>query len=235
MKKFNAKLFMKDLLRNKLLLNIVAFIALLNLLSFIIIGNINSAIFFIVLALLIRYFSKNMIIVLGIPIIFVNLLSFKTYREGLETPDVGGSNVTVEKTDEKDEKINEKDEKTSSNGTAPEENFEVGRAKNKGANKIDYATTIEDAYDDLNKILGSDGIKRLTDDTQHLMKQQMDLAKSMESMTPLIENMLPMAQQAQKMMASMDGGSNGLGNIMEMAKKMSSGLMKTTEKDRGLK
>ena len=57
---------------------------------------------------------------------------------------------------------------------AKKEDFEVGRRKN-GAAKIDYASTIEDAYDDLNKILGSDGIKRLTDDTQGLMKQQMEL------------------------------------------------------------
>ena len=225
MKKFNAKLFMKDLLKNKWVLNIVAFIALLNLLSFIIVGNINSTIFFVVLALLIRYFSKNMIIVLGIPIIFVNLFSFKTYREGLETSDASGASVKVEKKESKNEKKEEKDEKTSD----PEENFEVGRAKNKGANKIDYATTIEDAYDDLNKILGSDGIKRLTDDTQHLMKQQMNLAKSMESMTPLIENMLPMAEKAQQLMASMDKKTDGLGNIMEMAKNLSGGLMKTTE------
>jgi hypothetical protein len=102
------------------------------------------------------------------------------------------------------------------------ESFEVGRSKNKS--KIDYATTIEDSYDDLNKILGSDGIKRLTDDTHNLMQQQKDLAESMQAMTPLIKNIMPMAKQAQDMMKSMDGGNNGLGNIMEMAKKMSSGL-----------
>jgi hypothetical protein len=216
---------MKDLLRNKWVLNIVAFIALLNLISFIIMGNINSTIFFIVLALLVRYFSKNMIIVLGVPIVFVNLLSFKNYREGLETQDASGSDVSKIKTSvthASGSSVNTND--VSGNPTG--ENFEVGRAKNKGANKIDYATTIEDAYDDLNKILGSDGIQRLTDDTQHLMKQQMDLAKSMEAMTPLIQNIMPLAENAQKMMKSMDGGSNGLGNIMEMAKKMSSGLNK---------
>jgi hypothetical protein len=221
---------MKDLLRNKWVLNIVAFIALLNLISFIITGNINSTIFFIVLALLVRYFSKNMIIVLGVPIVFVNLFSFKNYREGLETQDASGADATKIKTDVNNKKTelsaakNDASGNTTSGKTTPDENFEVGRAKNKGANKIDYATTIEDAYDDLNKILGSDGIQRLTDDTQHLMKQQMDLAKSMEAMTPLIQNIMPMAEKAQQMMKSMDGGSNGLGNIMEMAKKMSSGL-----------
>jgi hypothetical protein len=222
---------MKDLLRNKWVLNIVAFIALLNLISFIITGNINNTIFFIVLALLVRYFSKNMIIVLGVPIVFVNLFSFKNYREGLETQDASGAVATTIKTDVNNIKTKLTTAKTDASGntTTPDENFEVGRAKNKGANKIDYATTIEDAYDDLNKILGSDGIQRLTDDTQHLMKQQMDLAKSMEAMTPLIQNIMPMAEKAQQMMKSMDGGSNGLGNIMEMAKKMSTGLNGTKQ------
>ena len=59
---------------------------------------------------------------------------------------------------------------------------------NKKRNRIDYASTIEDAYDDLNNILGGDGIKRLTDDTQKLMGQQLQLAEAMKSMTPLLEN-----------------------------------------------
>ena len=57
----------------------------------------------------------------------------------------------------------------------------------KNKNRIDYAATVEDAYDDLNKILGGDGIKRLTDDTQKLMSQQMQLADAMKSMSPLLE------------------------------------------------
>jgi len=110
-----------------------------------------------------------------------------------------------------------------SSNVKTDESFEVGRAKNRNS-KIDYATTIEDAYDELNKILGSDGIKRLTNDTQGLMKQQADLAKSMEAMTPLIQSIMPMAEKAQKMMESMDTGSGSLGSVMEMAKKMSGGL-----------
>jgi phosphoglycerol transferase MdoB-like AlkP superfamily enzyme len=58
---------------------------------------------------------------------------------------------------------------------------------NKKRNRIDYASTIEDAYDDLNRILGSDGIKKLTGDTQRLMNQQLQLADAMKSMSPLLE------------------------------------------------
>ena len=67
----------------------------------------------------------------------------------------------------------------------------------KKENRIDYASTVEDAYDDLNKILGGNGIKQLTDDTQNLMKQQLQLADAMKSMTPLME-------QAQNLLQGFD-------------------------------
>jgi len=65
---------------------------------------------------------------------------------------------------------------------------------NKKRNRIDYATTLEEAYGDLNNILGSEGIKKLTDDTQRLMSQQLQLADAMKSMTPLMENAKSMLQ-----------------------------------------
>jgi len=224
-----------SLLTNKWVLNIVSFLALFNVIGYMVMGNFNNVVFFVVLAILVKYFSKNMIIILGVPLIVVNLWSLKngnSFLEGLENPDKGKEHAdTIKKlNDEKtknDQKIlpetgTEHPEIETSN-VKKDENFEVGRAKNK-ASKIDYASTIEDAYDDLNKILGSDGIKRLTTDTQGLMKQQMELAKSMEAMTPLIEGIMPMAEKVQTMMKSMDGGDGSLGSVMEMAKKMSGGL-----------
>ena len=58
----------------------------------------------------------------------------------------------------------------------------------KKGNRIDYASTIEDAYEDLGKVLGGDGIQRLTQDTQKLMKQQLQLADAMKNMSPLLES-----------------------------------------------
>ena len=196
-------------------------------------GNLNSVLFFIVLAVLVRYFSKNMIIVLGIPLILVNLFRVSNINiEGMETESSSSTDSKTLSTDSKIlKKVSEKkndpvilpgttDDGVVSSNVKTDEQFEVGRPKNKGS-KIDYASTIEDAYDDLNKILGSEGIKNLTSDTQKLMKQQMDLAKSMEAMTPLIEGIMPMAEKAQQMMKSMETNSGGLGSIMEMANKMS--------------
>ena len=100
--------------------------------------------------------------------------------------------------------------------------FESGRRKNRGYD-IDYATTIEDAYDELNNVLGSDGIQRLTSDTQGLMKQQMQLAEAMKGMAPILENMGPMVENLKGMMGQMDGGKEGLGNIFDLEKKFSGG------------
>jgi hypothetical protein len=109
-----------------------------------------------------------------------------------------------------------------------DESFEVGRGKknSKGYN-IDYASTVEDAYDELNKILGSDGIKRLTNDTQNLMKQQLQLAESMKSMQPLIAGMAPIMQQAQGLLQGM-GDNGNLGNLADIAKKFTAGLENKT-------
>jgi len=232
--KFNSTV--TSLLTNKWVLNIVSFLALLNVIGYIVMGNFNNVLFFIVLAILVKYFSKNMIIILGVPLIIVNLLSVKNgygFMEGFEgDKDKDGDKKGTDKkgTDKKDKVKNEhvtlpgtEHPDIESANVKTDESFEVGRAKNK-TSKIDYASTIEDAYDDLNKILGSDGIKRLTSDTQGLMKQQMELAKSMEAMTPLIQGIMPMAEKAQEMMKSMDSGNGSLGGVMELAKKMSGGL-----------
>ena len=78
-----------------------------------------------------------------------------------------------------------------------------------GKTRIDYATTLEDAYTNLESILGSDGISKLTNDTQRLMTQQQKLFDTMNNMVPMIET-------AKNMMDSLD--MNKLGGIADMAK-----------------
>jgi len=240
----NLKASLVKILTNKWVLNIVSLLAFLNIIGFLVVGNFNSVICFIVVAIIARYFSKNMIIVLGIPLLLVNLTPMKgDFTEGLENnnseKDDAKKDSSEKDSDHKEtiKKINQQDAKTKQglaitplDNAAPEgsddsgdtpsgDNFEVGRGKKKSYD-IDYASTVEDAYDELNKILGSDGIKRLTGDTQNLMKQQMQLAESMKSMEPMIKNMAPMMKQAQEMLTNMGGdGENGLGSIMEIAKK----------------
>ena len=221
----NLNSTVSKILTNKWVLNIVSILAFLNVIGYMVMGNFNNVLFFIVLAGLVRYFSKNMIIILGVPLVIVNLFAMnQTYYnvEGMENKKEEVKEE-VEKDNNTQEPTVEEDPVVSSNVTDEKSGFEVGRKKN-ASSKIDYAATIEDAYDDLNKILGSDGIKNLTEDTQRLMKQQMQLAESMKSMAPMVEKMLPMAEKAKEMMSSMDKDGNGMGGLLDMAKKMSGNL-----------
>lgn len=224
-------------LTNKWVLNFVSLLTLFNIIGYIVLGNTNTIIYFILIAVLVRYFSKNMIIVLGIPLIIVNLLSLRgNIMEGLENP-------KQEESDKKDQKKIDKmvkDNKNANGGsstvvpldntnstttdnsesTGEQQGFEPGRKKNRGY-QIDYASTVEDAYDELNSILGSDGIQRLTSDTQSLMKQQMKLAEAMKDMGPVIKQIGPMVENLKGMMGQMGEGKEGLNGIMDLAKKMS--------------
>ena len=240
-------------LTNKWVLNVVAFLALFNVIGYLVIGNINAVVYFVIFALLVRYFSKNMTIVLGVPLIIVNLLALKgNIQEGLENNDNTKINDLKSNTNEKttpnpntaekkddqnkiDDLVKKNDNKTtnvinnsaaattpsdstdtSDNAAQTQDGFEAGRRKNRGYN-IDYASTIEDAYDELNNILGSDGIQRLTSDTQNLMKQQMQLAEAMKSMGPMMKSLSPMVEQLKGMM-----GEEGMGSMMDLAKKFTS-------------
>ena len=234
-----VKSTVNKLLTNKWVLNIIAILALFNVIGYMVLGNINSVLYFIVLAVLVRYFSKNMTIVLGVPLIFVSLLRMRSNMlEGMENNTPTQTKQNSDKIKEDQKKIdtivkNNPDPKSSqglpmqplehetveNKNDSTQQGFEAGRRKNRGYD-IDYATTIEDAYDELNNILGSDGIQRLTSDTQNLMKQQMQLAEAMKGMGPLIKTIQPMVQQLQGMMGQgmMGDGKEGLGSIVGLAK-----------------
>ena len=53
--------------------------------------------------------------------------------------------------------------------------------------RLDYAATIEQSYQNLDELLGSDSIKQLSTDTQKLMAQQQNLFNTMNQMAPVLE------------------------------------------------
>jgi hypothetical protein len=240
--------YVSNFLTNKWVLNVVSILSFLNIIGYAVMGNFNIVIYFIVIAILVRYFSKNMTIVLGVPLIVVNLFSLKgNMLEGMENNTVSNNKNNLNTPTNNQTKINnlvknnkpdpktgqglvmqplEETDSSDTNNAAQttggeQQGFEPGRRKNRGY-EIDYATTVEDAYDQLNSILGSDGIKRLTNDSQNLMKQQMQLAEAMKGMGPVIENIAPMVESLKGMMGQMGEGKEGLGGLMDLAKKFSS-------------
>lgn len=249
--KYNFTSKIENFFSNKMLLNVIVGISFLNIIAFVMLNQTDALIYFIIIGLVTSFFSKNMSIVLLVPLILVNLFvatskSMHYKREGLENKADSEKDKTDKtentNTNTKDVTTTKKKPTTSSsstnqglpitpldnpqdmpnntieNKTEIDESFEVGRGKknSKGYN-IDYASTVEDAYDELNKILGSDGIKRLTSDTQSLMKQQMKLAESMKDMQPLIAGMGPIMKQAEGLLGSMSQNGN-LGDLAKLAK-----------------
>jgi hypothetical protein len=81
--------------------------------------------------------------------------------------------------------------------TGKSEGFDLSPAPVKKSSHIDYATTLEDAYKNLENMLGNGGLQNLTADTKKLMDQQTQLFNSMENITPMLA-------QAQQMMKGMD-------------------------------
>lgn len=234
------------MLENKYVLYFVLFLAVTNLLGYLVLGNINAVIFFILVGFLVANFSKNMIIVLTVPLVLTSILMIgKRVKEGLENKDeitditdkIAGAKadpaatkatlaennpdqaaaLTQIKTNVAAKKDQVKTTVDALPMTTPEESttsteqqgFQSDGTNKSRNNRIDYASTVEEAYGDLNKILGGDGIKRLTQDTQHLMTQQLQLADAMKSMTPLME-------QAKGMLKGLD--FKELGGLANLAK-----------------
>jgi hypothetical protein len=128
--------------------------------------------------------------------------------EGMEN----SSDANEEEEEEEKEIVEEKKEPAKKKKTAPKpkstvenistrknnnEGFDLSPAPVKKSSHIDYATTLEDAYKNLEKMLGNGGLQNLTADTKKLMDQQTQLFNSMENITPMLA-------QAQQMMKGMD-------------------------------
>ena len=223
------------LLTNKYFLYFIVFLSVTNVLGYLVNNKIHAVIFFALVSFLMANFSKNMVVILLVSLIATNLLmANRSMREGMEggaVPAMDTTTTTVETTDTNKEKTKEEKPKVPvepevkhspkpvmpSTVAKKEEHFgnkNESKLKNAapvnsdGGSRIDYASTLEGAYDNLDKILGSDGINKLTGDTQKLMAQQQKLFDSMKHMAPMIQN-------AKEMLTGFD--MKELGNLASMA------------------
>ena len=200
--------FLKDLTTNKYVLYIVAFIAALNVLGYMAAGKNICVLLFILIAAITSYFSKNMVFVLAVPTFLVGFFvicdSMKSVKEGVTAGELTGKSKSKSDDDDDDDDEDNDDDTGNDNGdddddeeVKPSEKKTDGyRNSGRKGDRIDYATTLEDAYTNLNNMVGKDGIKALTRDTKALMKQQVELANAMKGMQPLIG-------QAKEMMNSL--------------------------------
>ena len=221
----------QKMLDNKIVLYVVMFFAITNFLGYAILGNYMALILFLVFGSLTYLVEPNKVMVLFVPVILTSLLMIgKRVKEGFgegADPDPDVLDVPDESEDPKKKIIPTADAATTdaattdtatagsaTSGEPSGEPTGEGMSNKKARNRIDYASTIEDAYGNLSQILGSDGIKGLTDDTHKLMKQQLQLAEAMKSMTPIVE-------QAQNMLQGLD--IKNLGGLADLAKQFTGG------------
>jgi len=200
---------MEKLLQNKYVLYLVLFIAIANVLGYLAIEDFNSLMVFIAICALASHFSKNMIVILGSAILGTNILyASSRMREGFKE---GNDEKEEEKRKKKKEEEKKKKEPMKSRfassrpakaarAATEEEEDEVD------STRIDYAATMEQAYDNLNKMLCDGGMKNLTKDTKGLMDQQKELMGQLKDFAPLME-------QAGSMLDKL-GGMDNLKGLM---------------------
>ena len=80
----------------------------------------------------------------------------------------------------------------------------------KNGNRIDYASTLEQAYDNIENIIGEDGVRGLTDQTKSLMHQQKELMNNMKEMGPLLKSAEGFMEQI-----TGSGGIQGITNMLQ--------------------
>lgn len=80
--------------------------------------------------------------------------------------------------------------------------------------RVDYAATLEMAYDNLNNMVGDKGMKGLTEETKKLVGQQKELMGALNGMAPVLQNAkktlenldMPDLKNLQGMMATLNKG-----------------------------
>jgi len=155
---------------------------------------------FIAICALASHFSKNMIIILGSAILGTNILyASSRMREGFKEGNDDKKKKKEKREPMKSQFASSRPAKAARAATEEEED-EVD------STRIDYAATMEQAYDNLNKMLGDGGMKNLTKDTKGLMDQQKELMGQLKDFAPLME-------QAGSMLDKL-GGMDNLKGLM---------------------
>lgn len=193
---------MKSLLKDKNVLRVVSLIAVLNMLGYLVIRDLDAVAFFAIMGFLATYFSKNMIVVLLVAMIATNMFTmsrtFKVIQEGFKGKGKGQKAT----------------KKVSDPAVAPadeEEDQEMGSGT---PGKLDKAATVEETYDNLDKVLSNDKIEAMAKRTHDLASQQQNLHKQLKTLTPAIKDSMALLEKIGGA-EGMEGMINKIGGMMD--------------------
>jgi len=200
---------MDKLMNDKNVLYLVFVIAILNVVGYLMAQNTEAVAFFLIIGFLTTYFSKNMTIVLLVAIVTTSIfVSSKSrfVKEGMSTQKKGED---VKKGQEKGEDVLTAPKKKVAEHSEDEpEGVTSDMTPGKKPNKLDYAGTLEKAYENLQNQVGEGGVKGLTESTTTLLEQQKNLMDNIKGMEPFLNT-------AQSFMNNMDLSKlEGLGGML---------------------
>lgn len=182
-------------LKNKYVLKFLIFMAIVNVLGYIALEEFNSMALFIVMILLSRYFSKNTSINILIAIIVTSCFTLNNkVREGFKEKEKSnskkegiplGTSPTTSACAKDEKMVNGECKKRTGfkNNVPPSSPAAVN---NNEEGEIDVAAQMEDAYVNLNKMMGDGAMKSMASETKKLVNQQQDLMNTLHSMTPTL-------------------------------------------------
>jgi outer membrane murein-binding lipoprotein Lpp len=204
---------LKSLLKNKNFLYFIFFIASVNTFGYLMMRQTEAVMLFALVGFLTTFFTKNMIIVLLTAIVVTNVYAGSVLgvriKEGME------SNSDEDEDDDDEDKEGmgheegEKKKKGKKEGMPSLKPADV--PPNGKKPKLDPAGTLEAAYDNLDKLLDSGAIDKMSSETQNLASQQDKLMKN-------IDRLEPMLGVAEDMMKKM--GKLNINGMQERVQKM---------------
>ena len=233
------KLQAPAILKNKYVLYILLVLAIINVLGYVALQDYDSLALFVAVGVLSTYFSKNMAVNLLLSIAVTSLIAVnKRVVEGMKNKEEDDDEEEEEEKPKKKAKKGKKGKKEgmgrscsgthecdtgetcSANQCVTRSNFQNNVPPSSPASidedddeavgdRIDYAATMEQAYDNLQTMLGDDGIKSITSETKKLVNQQKDLMKTLNSMAPVLNT-------AKETLSGMDLPNIGeMGNLLK--------------------
>ena len=238
-----------SLLRDKNVLYISLFIAIVNMFMYLMFRQFDAILFFVIIALVTSHFSKNMIIVLLVSILSTSVaISIKLIgkvKEGMENKEKKDNNKDTKNKHDKQKKNDKKKPeglklKIDVVGKVPKCVGSDCKKKKDGFTQqlnpahidgmdddaddfdnhptVDYASTLESAYDNLDKLLSSEAISSMSEDTQRLAEKQQMLMGNINKLQPMMEKAGSMLEGL-----NMDKMSGMLGNLQGKLSGMSPG------------
>ena len=194
-----------NLINNKYVLYLSLFVSLVYVYLLIAKQHFNSVVFFVILGVLSSYFSKNMVIVLLVPLVLTHVLSSaNVIKEGMK----GG------KKNKKQEGVENKEEEEEKEGAQPKD-----KSKVTAEYMMNNAKNTDAAMSNLNEAMSEKEAASALNAIEKMSHHQETMMNNLEKMQPMVEK----AQSMMKSMGGLDKMDNMIGGLSNMMGKMNGG------------